>query len=215
MYNVLAITNRRLCKNNFLDQIKNICLLNDKIRERKFDYKSYDNLSNINSISIVLREKDLNEKDYKSLALKVMKICREYQTDCILHTYYKTALELDCSKIHLPLHVINDNPKIINDFHTVGASIHSIEEAIIADNLGVDYLTAGHIFNTDCKKGIPGRGLVFLNNIVSSVNIPVYAIGGICSSNINQVIKTGAKGVCIMSGLMEINNPVEFFQPKD
>ena len=70
--------------------------------------------------------------------------------------------------------------------------------------LGASYVTGGHIFATDCKKGVPPRGLDFLKAVCSSVNIPVYAIGGINGDNINSVLNAGASGACIMSGLMTI-----------
>ena len=114
-------------------------------------YKNLGKLKNVSSISIVLREKDLNEYDYEILASKVMKICEEYNTECILHTYYHKALKLGCDKIHLPLHILKSNPNIVKKFNTVGVSIHSIEESICAENLGASYITAGHIFDTNCK----------------------------------------------------------------
>ena len=189
MYKVLAITNRHLCNNDFLEQIQNICSLNKKNTV-------------IKSVSIVLREKDLSENNYKDLADKVIKICEKNNTECILHTYYKVARELNCKKIHLPLHVLKFNPDIYKEFDEVGVSIHSVSEAIEAVNLGATYITAGHIFATDCKKDIPPRGLSFLSSVCSSVNIPVYAIGGISPENAEKAINAGAEGICIMSGLM-------------
>jgi thiamine-phosphate pyrophosphorylase len=194
MYKILAITNRHLCSNDFLTQIENICSLNEKKSE-------------INSVSIVLREKDLSENDYKDLAAKVMKICEKNNTECILHTYYKVARELNCKKIHLPLHVLKSKPDIYKEFNEVGASIHSVNEAVEAANLGATYITAGHIFATDCKKDIPPRGLSFLSSVCSSVNIPVFAIGGISLSNAQKAINAGADGICIMSGLMNCKDP--------
>ncbi|MCW6088182.1 thiamine phosphate synthase [Clostridium sporogenes] len=189
MYKLLAITNRHLCNNEFLEQIQDICTLNEKNTV-------------IESVSIVLREKDLSENDYKKLAAKVLKICKKNNTECILHTYYKVAKELNCKKIHLPLHVLKSNPNIYKDFDEIGVSIHSVSEAIEAMNLGSTYITAGHIFSTDCKKDLPPRGLSFLSSVCSSVHIPVYAIGGISPANAEKAINEGAEGVCIMSGLM-------------
>jgi len=160
----------------------------------------------IKSVSIVLREKDLSEDDYKDLAVKVLKICKKNNTECILHTYYKVAKELNLKKIHLPLHVLKSNMNICKEFNEVGVSIHSVSEAIEAVNLGATYITAGHIFATDCKKDIAPRGLSFLLSVCSSVNIPVYAIGGISSTNAQKAIKAGADGICIMSGLMTCKN---------
>jgi thiazole tautomerase (transcriptional regulator TenI) len=193
MYKLLAITNRHLCDNGFLEQIQNICKLNEKN-------------TLIKSVSIVLREKDLSENDYKDLAVKVLKICKENNTECILHTYYKVAIELKCKKIHLPLHILKSNPNIHKEFSEVGVSIHSVSEAIEAADLGATYITAGHIFSTDCKKDIPPRGLGFLSSVCSSVNIPVYAIGGISLSNAQEAINAGSDGICIMSGLMTCRN---------
>jgi len=197
MYKILAITNRHLCNNDFLTRIQDICLLNEKNTV-------------IKPVSIVLREKDLSENEYKDLAAKVMKICKNNNTECILHTYYKVAKELNCKKIHLPLHGLKSNPDVCKEFNEVGVSIHSVSEAIEAVNLGATYITAGHIFATDCKKDIPPRGLSFLSSVCSSVTIPVYAIGGISHTNSQKSIDAGADGICIMSGLMNCKNPREF-----
>lgn len=79
-------------------------------------------------------------------------------------------------------------------------------------NLGATYITAGHIFATDCKKGVPPRGLDFLSSVCSFVNIPVYAIGGISPVNAQKAIDAGAEGVCIMSGLMTCKSPELVFE---
>ena len=63
-------------------------------------------------------------------------------------------------------------------------------------------MTAGHIFPTDCKKGLPPRGPQWLREICRAFNGPVYAIGGINAGNILSVRQAGAAGACIMSGLM-------------
>ena len=60
------------------------------------------------------------------------------------------------------------------DFNLIGVSVHSVEEAIFAEKMGAGYVTAGHIFLTDCKKGLAARGLPFLKNVCESVGIPVY-----------------------------------------
>ena len=94
-------------------------------------------------------------------------------------------------------------------FRSIGASCHSVAEAQEAARLGCTYITAGHVFVTDCKKGLAPRGLAFLQEVVESVAIPVYAIGGIGSENAASVRKTGAAGVCVMSGLMQCENVEE------
>ena len=105
---------------------------------------------------------------------------------------------------------MKSKPDVCKEFDEVGVSIHSVSEAIEAVNLGATYITAGHIFATDCKKDIPPRGLSFLSSVCSSVNIPVFAIGGISPENAQKAINAGADGICIMSGLMNCKNPRVF-----
>lgn len=183
MSDILCITNRLLCKEDFLTRIEKI--------------------AGAHPAGIVLREKDLQEDEYIKTAIKVLEICQRHKTPCILHSFPEIALQLGCLAIHLPLSVLRsltDEDKA--RFTVIGASCHSKEEAKEAEKLGCTYITVGHIFDTDCKKGLPGRGLDFLKNICQSVCVPVYAIGGISSENIAQVRNAGAKGACVMSGIM-------------
>ena len=183
MSDLICITNRKLCSNNFLDQIEMIASAHPK--------------------AIVLREKDLSEKEYEQLARQVMQICQKHGTQCILHSFSNVAIALGAEAVHMPLPLLQKmTPQEKSHFQIIGASCHSLEEAKEAQDLGCTYITAGHIFLTDCKKGLPGRGLPFLEEICKAVRIPVYAIGGISSQNMESVRKTGAAGACIMSGFM-------------
>lgn len=183
MSDLICITNRKLCSNNFLDQIEMIASAHPK--------------------AIVLREKDLSEKEYEQLARQVMQICQKHGTQCILHSFSNVATTLGATAVHMPLPLLQKmTPQEKSHFQIIGASCHSLEEAKEAQDLGCTYITAGHIFLTDCKKGLPGRGLPFLEEICKTVRIPVYAIGGIFSQNMESVRKTGAAGACIMSGFM-------------
>lgn len=181
---VVCVTNRLICNGDFFDRIEKIAKKKPK--------------------AVILREKDLNEENYQLLAKKVLEICNQYDVPCILHSFVKTAREIGCKSIHLPIPVLLELSKEDRSyFTTLGASCHSVEDAIKAEELGCSYIIAGHIFDTDCKKGLPGRGLDFLRNICESVKIPVYAIGGITADNIADVYAAGAKGACVMSGLMK------------
>ena len=124
----------------------------------------------------------------------------------MLHTYLETAAKLQHPYIHLPLFLLRENSGELNDFIEVGCSVHSVEEAEEAQKLGATYLTAGHIYATDCKKGLPPRGTDFLKEVCSAVTIPVYAIGGIHAGTgqIREVMECGASGGCIMSEMMKI-----------
>ena len=70
--------------------------------------------------------------------------------------------------------------------------------------LGADRIILGTIFETQCKKGLRGRGLSFVEEICTVCPIPVFAIGGIKETNIEAVIAAGAAGGCMMSGFMQM-----------
>ena len=78
----------------------------------------------------------------------------------------------------------------------LGTSVHSTEDAIFAEESGADYITAGNIFETDCKKGLKGKGVNFLRNVCDSVNIPVYAIGGINADTAKRIKIPKQKEFC-------------------
>ena len=154
-------------------------------------------------LGIILREKDMSPEEYRMLAVQVIEICRRYDVKCILHSFTDVAINLQTDSIHLPLHLLgeqSDDKKA--HFKEIGASCHSVEDAVKAQEFGCTYITAGHIFETDCKMGLPGRGLEFLKKVCDAVDIPVYAIGGINAGNIGSVREKGASGVCLMSSLM-------------
>lgn len=184
MSDVVCITNRHLCDEDF----------EDRIRE----------LSEAHPAFIVLREKDLTKEEYRTLAEKAISVCRQNGTKLVLHSFAEVALELDVDCLHLPLPVLRTlSLETRKRFSMLGASCHSVADALEAESLGCTYITAGHIFETDCKKDLPGRGLAFLREVVEAVSIPVYAIGGIHPSNCQSVRNTGAKGICVMSGCMQ------------
>ncbi|MEE1246853.1 MAG: thiamine phosphate synthase [Acutalibacteraceae bacterium] len=183
MSDIIVITNRSLCREDFPARIEKIALAHPT--------------------AIILREKDLSEKEYKSLAAQVLEICNNHGVRCILHSFPEAAAELNCSALHMPLHrlsLLSSEERA--SFKVLGASCHSVEDAKEAEKLGCTYITAGHIFDTDCKKGLPGRGLNFLKEVCQSVTIPVYAIGGISADKVALIRESGAKGACVMSGAM-------------
>lgn len=159
--------------------------------------------------AIILREKDLTEAEYEALAVKVMKICEK--SNLILHNFAQTAIKLKANALHLPLAKLRElSPEDKKQFKVLGASCHSLKDAIEAENLGCTYITAGHIFDTNSKKGIPGRGIPFLKEIAGSVTIPVYAIGGITPENALEVKNAGASGGCVMGEFMRCEEVVEY-----
>lgn len=174
MYNkLICITSRSLCGGDFVQRVRDILDM---------------------GIPVILREKDLTETEYSRLLHLIGR------QDIIAHSFAEAARKAGCKKIHLPLPLLERTD--ISDFDIVGSSTHSVEQAERAAELGAAYVTAGHVFATDCKKGLEPRGIGLLTEISQTVNIPVYALGGIDHGNAADCISAGAHGVCAMSGFM-------------
>ncbi|GAA0178366.1 thiamine phosphate synthase [Clostridium sediminicola] len=184
---LICVTNRKLCEDDFFNRVKEI--------------------SKAKPYAIMLREKDLNISEYEDLALKIKEITQINGVPLIINQNIEVALKLKISNIHLSMSNLRKHKNKLNEFVNVGASVHSIIEAKEAEELGASYVIAGHIFTTDCKKGVPPRGLGFLKEICESISIPVFAIGGITNDKIDDIKNTGASGVCIMSEAMTCLNP--------
>ncbi|QGH35707.1 thiazole tautomerase TenI [Gracilibacillus salitolerans] len=92
---------------------------------------------------------------------------------------------------------------------SIGKSVHSLDEAIVAEQNGADFLLYGHIFSSNSKPGIAPRGITGLTAVNENVSIPVIAIGGITEHNISQVLDAGASGVAIMSGMWDAEDSHE------
>ena len=195
------ISNRKLCENENLEkQIEKIF----SAYERKIILKNFD------IVALTLREKDLNKNEYLKLIEEIYPICQKYKINLILHQNYDLNLDdkYKIDGIHLSYNIfksLNENIKaeLIKKYKRIGVSVHSLNEAKEVENLGASYVIAGHIFETECKKGLEPRGLKFIKDLSSALSIPIFAIGGIDEKNSLSVINSGAFGVCMMSTLMK------------
>ena len=195
------ISNRKLCENENLEK---------QIEKIFSAYEKKMILENFEIVSLTLREKDLNKNEYLKLIEEIYPICQKYKINLILHQNYDLNLDdkYNIEGIHLSYDIfksLNQNIKaeLIKKYKRIGVSIHSLDEAKEVENLGASYIVAGHIFETDCKKGLEPRGLNFIKDLSSILTIPIFAIGGIDEKNSQSVINSGAFSVCMMSNLMK------------
>ena len=195
------ISNRKLCANGNLEK---------QIEKIFSAYEKKIILKNFEITALTLREKDLDKNKYLNLVKKIYPICQKYKINLILHQNYDLNLygKYNIEGIHLSYNVfksLEENIKtgLIKKYKKIGVSIHSLEEAKEVEILGANYVVAGHIFKTDCKKGLEPRGLKFVENLSSVLKIPIFAIGGIDERNSQSVINSGAFGLCMMSSLMK------------
>ena len=184
---VIAVTNRKLCTDNFVLRVREI------LSAEPFE--------------VMLREKDLSDDKYCQIAKEIVADNNGYKKVLALNRP-EIALELGIENVHLTMQQLMEHgrPSFIK---RAGVSVHSAEEAETAQKLGADYLIAGHIYATDCKKGVPPRGIEFFRGVCESVDIPVFAIGGISENNFNEPLENGGTGVCLMSEFMKCENPYE------
>ena len=186
---IIAVTNRSLCERPFFEQIKRVC-------ETK-------------PAALILREKDLPDEEYKMLAEKVLDMCREEDVNSFLHSRISIAKSLDCGRIHLSIPVLKsmkeeERRNLRKDFQEISVSCHSMEDMKTAVKNGATQIILGTIFETECKKGLRGKGLEFVREICKACPVPVYAIGGINMERLQQVMDAGAVGGCMMSGFMRM-----------
>lgn len=193
MSDILCVTSRSLCREDFLTRLERIAAAGPA--------------------GVILREKDLPPEDYRALAERALALCRARGVPCILHSFPETAEALGERAIHLPLPLLRAlPPERRGAFRVLGTSCHSVEDAREAEKLGCTYITAGHVFATDCKKGLAPRGLDFLRAVCRAVDLPVWAIGGITPENFPSVRAAGARGGCVMSGLMTCAAPAALLE---
>lgn len=184
---MICITDRRLCGDDFLEKIQ-------KIAAARPD-------------AIILREKDLSPSNYWLLARQCRDICAQEGTDLVLHSHWEAALTLGIPALHLTFPAFCERSGPLDDFIQLGVSVHSVEEAIMAERNGATRLIAGHIFATESKKGAQARGLKFLAEVCDAVSIPVFAIGGVRPERMNEIVSAGAAGGCALSSFMTTDDP--------
>ena len=195
------ISNRKLCENKNLEK---------QIEKIFSAYQRKIILENFEIVALTLREKDLYKNEYLKLVEKIYPICQKYRIDLILHQNYDLRLDnkYNIKGLHLSYNTFkslnkNIREELIKKYKKIGVSIHSVDEAKEVENLGANYVVAGHIFKTDCKKDLEPRGLKFIQELSLILTIPIFAIGGINQENSHLVINSGAFGICMMSSLMK------------
>ena len=156
--------------------------------------------------AVMLREKELDVQGYEELARKVKAICEQFSVILILHKNASVAEKMNHSHLHLSMPDLRSYLKGRHPLF-IGASVHSVAEAVEAEALGASYVVAGHIYPTDSKKDTSPRGVSFLQQVCQAVSIPVFAIGGIDGNNVKEIMESGAQGCCSMSAAMICKNP--------
>ena len=154
---------------------------------------------------IQLREKNLTTNQYYQLAKQVKEITDAYQVPLIIDDRLDICLAVDAAGLHigddeLPVSVAR---KVLGPEKILGVTAKTVKRALEAETSGADYLGTGAIFPTMTKENAPITLISTLKTICQTVAIPVVAIGGLTSENIDQLIGTGIAGVAVVRDLMQ------------
>ena len=154
---------------------------------------------------IQLREKNLTTNQYYQLAKQVKEITDAYQVPLIIDDRLDICLAVDAAGLHigddeLPVSVAR---QVLGPDKILGVTAKTVKRALEAETSGADYLGTGAIFPTTTKKNAPITLISTLKTICQTVAIPVVAIGGLTSENIEQLIGTGIAGVAVVRDLMQ------------
>ena len=154
---------------------------------------------------VQLREKNLTTNQYYQLAKQVKEITDAYQVPLIIDDRLDVCLAVDAAGLHigddeLPVSVAR---QVLGPEKILGVTAKTVKRALEAEEGGADYLGTGAIFPTTTKENAPITLISTLKDICQTVSIPVVAIGGLTSENIDQLIGTGIAGVAVVRDLMQ------------
>ena len=154
---------------------------------------------------VQLREKNLTTNQYYQLAKEVKEITDSYQVPLIIDDRLDVCLAVDAAGLHigddeLPVPVAR---QVLGPDKILGVTAKTVKRALEAEEGGADYLGTGAIFPTTTKENAPITLISTLKTICQRVAIPVVAIGGLTSENIDQLIGTGIAGVAVVRDLMQ------------
>lgn len=153
---------------------------------------------------VQLREKSISTREFLELALKVKEVTTRYGVPLIINDRLDIALAIDAEGLHigqddLPMPIAR---RLLGPNKIIGVSASTLEEALLAQEQGADYLGVGAMFATPTKTDAKLVTLEQLTEIKESVLLPIVAIGGIHEGNVQQVMSSGIDGVSVVSAIL-------------
>ena len=159
--------------------------------------------------AVQLREKNLETLELLKMADKIRDLTKQFNARFFINDRFDIAIAVGADGVHLTQNSIPAAAvrKAVKKKLLIGVSTHSLKEARDAEKGGADFITVGPVYRTPSKLkyGKP-IGLDILKKITSKMNIPVFAIGGIKSSNINYIKEAGAYGAAMIREVLASKN---------
>ena len=152
---------------------------------------------------VQLREKNLDREDFLAEAKEIQKLCKEYGVPFVVNDEVSIAKDIDADGVHVGQSDMEamDVRKILGPDKILGVSAQTVEQAIIAEKHGADYLGVGAVFTTGSKDDADDVSHETLKAICEAVSIPVIAIGGITKDNVAELAGSGICGVAVISAI--------------
>ena len=150
-----------------------------------------------------LREKNLDEEHFMEEAREIKKLCGEYQVPFIINDNVEIAQAVGADGVHVGQSDMEagDVRARLGADKIIGVSAKTVEQALLAEKHGADYLGVGAVFSTSTKTDATEVSHETLKAICEAVKIPVVAIGGITKENIKELAGCGADGIAVISAI--------------
>ena len=155
-----------------------------------------------------LREKHMEDKEFLEEGKEIKELCNKYKVPFVINDNVYVAINCDADGVHVGQEDMEalDVRKKIGEDKILGISVENVEQAILAEKCGADYLGVGAMFSTSTKLDAYDVSKEELKKICEAVNIPVVAIGGINENNIMELKGTRVDGVAVISALFAQRN---------
>lgn len=152
---------------------------------------------------IQLREKHLDHEHFLKEAKEIKELCRKYQVPFLINDDVDLAVEVDADGVHVGQHDMEAGEvrKKIGPNRILGVSAQTVEQVLLAQQAGADYLGVGAVFPTGTKDDADAVSIQTLGEICRAVSIPVVAIGGIGQHNVMQLAGSGICGIAVVSAI--------------
>ena len=158
-----------------------------------------------------LREKNLDKELFMKEAREIKELCRKYKVPFIINDNVEIAKAIDADGVHVGQSDMEagDVRKRLGADKIIGVSAKTVEQALLAEKHGADYLGVGAVFTTSTKTDATGVSHETLRDICQAVKIPVVAIGGITKDNVYELSGYGADGIAVISAIFAQENITE------
>lgn len=152
---------------------------------------------------IQLREKELSQEAFLEEAKEIKELCRKYQIPFVINDNVEIAREMDADGVHVGQSDMEAGNvrEVLGPDKIIGVSAQTVEQAVLAEQRGADYLGVGAVFPTGSKADAEDVPLETLKAICQAVSIPVIAIGGISTGNILKLAGSGICGIAVISAI--------------